>query len=117
MGRCGTVGTLGVLHFLNVADILCYMATKSHGKRLDAATNTEDRQLAVIGQLGDKQLGEVALAADITKLGRRLLTYPKGIVVATATEDETIETAEGIENHVRIADGRDYHRHAPGSYD
>ena len=39
---------------LYVADVLTDVSTKRHGQRLDATTDTEDGQLAVVGQLGDE---------------------------------------------------------------
>ena len=38
----------------NVADVLTNMSSQSHCQRLNAATDAEDGQLTVVGQLGDK---------------------------------------------------------------
>ena len=64
MGGFRTVSILRVLDFCDVADVLSHLAAQCNGQCLDATTNAEDGNLPVVGQLGNQQFRNVALAVD-----------------------------------------------------
>ena len=76
---------------LYIADILTHMSTQSHRQGLDAATDAENRQLTIIGQLGDKQFRQIALLVNSTQCRPRFLTSIVWVVVGTTTEYQSIE--------------------------
>ena len=90
-----------------LVDILPHTATKGHRQCLDAATDAEDGHLAVVGHLGEHQLGQVALGIDVVQTVGGLLAAIEGVEVATTAEDEGIDMVEGIDEGVRIGYGRD----------
>ena len=85
------------------------MAAKGGGQRLDATADAEDGQLTVVGQSRDEQLGEIALGIDGAEQGGGLLTSPVGVIIAAATENETVDAVEGVEDDVLVGHGG-YHK-------
>ena len=55
---------------------MCHLAAKGSDKRLYAAADAEDGNLAVVGQLRDEQLWQVALSIDMVELWQRFLARP-----------------------------------------
>ena len=82
------------------------MSVEGNGQRLDAAADAQHGNLAVVGQPGDEQFGQVALAVDMPEFGRRFLAAPEGVDVGSSREDERIEAVEGIHQHVAVVHGR-----------
>ena len=68
----------GILRMLDGGrrDVLRHMTVEGHGQRLNATTDAQHGNLPVIGQPGDEQFGQITLAIDMTKSGRRLLATP-----------------------------------------
>ena len=85
------------------ADVLHHTTTQCHRQRLDATTDAQHRDLTVVGQPRDQQLWQVTFLIDTMQLGRRFLSYPKGIDISSATEDQGIDTVEGIQNSIGIS--------------
>ena len=108
---------LRVVVTLYVADVLTDVSTKRHGQRLDATTDTEDGQLAVVGQLGDEEFGEVALGIDGTQLRPRFFASIVRVVVCTSAEDDSVEVFQGVDDDIRIAQRRNDNGCAASTHD
>ena len=91
MCRFRTVGILRMLDGCHIADILCHLAAKRCSQRLDTTTDTQHRNLTVVGQTGNQQFGQVAFLIDTMQLGRRLLACPKGIDITSTTQDKGVD--------------------------
>ena len=87
-------------------DVLTDMATQHHGQRLDATTDAENGQLTIVGQLGDEQLGQVALLIDGSQQWTGLFASIVRVVVGTTAEDEAVEVFQGVDDDTGIAQGR-----------
>ena len=97
---------LRVVVLPDVADVLTDMATQHHGQRLDATTDAKDGQLPIVGQLGDKQLGQVALFIDGAQQRTGLFASIMGVIVGTTAEDKAVEVFQGVDDDTGIAQGR-----------
>jgi hypothetical protein len=83
------------------------MTIEGHGKSLDATADAQHRYLAVVGKTCDEKFGKVALGIDGMEMGRWLLTAIQRIIVASATENQTVDAVEGVDNRLLVAEGRD----------
>ena len=99
------------------AYVLTNLPTKGHSQRLNAATNAEHGHLAVVGQAGDKQLGQVALAVDATESGHRFLAAVQGVDVAATAENKRIDVVERVHQHGLVGRRRNNDGRAPGTDD
>ena len=91
-----------MLHGGSGADVLCHLAAEGYGECLDASADAEDRNLTVIGQTRDEQLGQIALTVDAVEQRGRLLACPQRIEVAATAEQETIDAREGVDDDIGI---------------
>ena len=114
MGGLGAIGILRVLDssFLFplssfLRNILRHLAAEGHGEGLDTTTDAQHGYLTVVGETGDEQFGIVTLLVDTMQQGRRFLTSPEGVVVTATTEDQSVDTLEGVDNHMLIGHRRD----------
>ena len=73
---------------------------------MDATADAEDRHLAVVGQTGDEQFGQVALGVDAAEGRLRLLALIERVDVGTAAEQEGIDAVECGKEHLAVAVGR-----------
>ena len=93
------------------------MAAQHHGQRLDATTDAEDGQLPIVGQLGDEQLGKVALLVDGAQQRTGLFASIVRVVVGTTAEDESVEVFQGVDDDAGIAQGRNDDRYTTSAHD
>ena len=73
--KCHAMSHFPAVGILRVLDggrgnILCHMTIECHGQCLDATADAKHRYLAVVGQAGNKQLRQVALAVDVMQARR-----------------------------------------------
>ena len=113
----GGLCAVSVLRMFDVgADVLCHLSSKCYSKCLNAAADAKDGYLAIVGQPGDQQLGQIPLLVNAVQLGNGVFATPEWVDVATAAENERINMLERIDNDVLV--GRWWYddRHAPGFY-
>ena len=115
VGGFRAIGILRMLHRSLGADILHHATPQCHSECLDTTTDAKYRNLTVIGQTRDQQFWQVALLIDAMQQRRRLLTSPKGIEVSATTENQGIDTIEGIQDGIGICDWGDNQWHTSGS--
>ena len=80
-----------------------HLPSQSHGEGLDTTTDAQHGNLTVIGQLCDQKFCIIALLIDTMKQGRRFFTSPERVVIASTTENQSVDTFEGIDNHMLIS--------------
>ena len=83
-------------------NILRHLSAQGQGQRLDTTTDAEDRYLAVVSQLRHEQFGIVTLSVDAMKQGGGFFTGPQGVEVAAAAEDEAVDTAQRVDDHMTV---------------
>ena len=131
MGRLAAVGILRVLNSLFTIpyslftfhysllpvhysllpfNILRHLAAEGYCERLDAAADAEDGQLAVEGQTGDEQFGQVAFGIDAVKKGRRFLATVERIDVGTAAEQQSVDMVECGHQRATVGKRRNHQR-------
>ena len=119
----GGLGAVGILRMFDIShlrshvsthlrEILRHLAPQGHGERLDATADAQHRNLTVIGQTGDQEFCVVALLVDAMQQGRRLLASPEGIEIAATTEDQAVDTLQGVDDDVTVCLGGDDDGHA-----
>ena len=81
-----TIGILRMANLRNVADILLNLTAKGHCQRLDASTDAQHGNLAIIGQLGNQQFRQVTFRIDATQTWRRLLASIERIKISTTRQ-------------------------------
>ena len=86
----------------HLREILRHLASQGHGEGLDATADAQHRNLTVIGQTGDQEFCVVALLVDAMQQGRRLLASPEGIEIAATTEDQAVDTLQGVDDDVTV---------------
>ncbi len=91
MGGNAALLFLRVVEGLDVADVLAHMTAQGHCQCLDASTDAKDRQLAIVSQLGDEELGQVAFGINRAQLRPWLLVGIVRIVVGTTTQYQSVE--------------------------
>ena len=105
--------TVGILRVLDgsLADVLKNFAAQGHSDGLYAATDAEDGNLPIVGQPGDEQFRQVALAVDAMQGGDWLFAGIQRVIVGTATEQQTVDMLQRVDDAVVISDWGDDDRH------
>ena len=106
MGSHGALLALRMVEGSDVGDVLTNPSTERHSERLNAPADAQDRQLTIVCQSCDKEFGQVALLIDIAQEGMGFLACIVGVVVATATEHESIDMFQSVDDDVGISQGR-----------